>query len=97
MPKRNETHMGVIYQSGSSMGKEEKKGRETAIRTLAPSAAETDAAPTQKSKSRPNTVKFGKINQVIGTGAKVGERKVSYDLNDAPKDHDESSNYQSND
>ena len=86
MPQRNETHMDVIYQTGSNnkspMSKEERKGRDSAaIRTMAPSMNEYSeaASPTRQSKSRANTVKFGKINQVIDYSSKPAlDKKVSY-------------------
>ena len=64
------------------MSKEERKGRDSAaIRTMAPSMNEYSeaASPTRQSKSRANTVKFGKINQVIDYSSKPAlDKKVSY-------------------
>ena len=55
---------------------------------MAPTAmGETEASPTRTSKSRTNTVKFGKINQVIDYSPNACDKKVSYNKNNDPRDN----------
>lgn len=75
LPKRIDTQMDVIYQTGNGkkkhMGEERKYTASVGAKTMAPSQLESegDFGP----KRRP-TVQFGKLNQVIDYDRKGGSK-----------------------